>query len=335
MSEAQIEHLRYLYSLPGIKLGEGTFGMVTLHMEKSGRKYVIKEVRIRDPLEFQNEANILYELSENPETAPFVSKTKYSLIYNGFGYIVQDYEDTIEGFTFYESKNMLSEEVGIELINNLIKALEAIHRAGYIHRDLKLENTLFRIKDGKIYPIPIIIDFGSACKIPCGSKSLVGTASYLPSNYLSPSNRYNPSVRLFYHGTNKKRTLRLKNTGTVLRRNYSKKSDNYALGILIGILVNERIMWVNKDKQIDYSIKAHELMKEIIPNLAANMGQRFEYNRTLKRERVVAAAPAAAASASASASARNTRKRKRNNSSAKNNSRQPLPLKIFRQTTYI
>jgi serine/threonine-protein kinase len=96
-------------------------------------------------------------------------------------YLVMDY---IEGGTL---KDLLvdgvSLERGVQLLDQIMSALEAIHRSGIVHMDLKPANILMD-REG----IPHISDFGVAEWV--GSKKrdrLWGTAKYVAPELIDPS----------------------------------------------------------------------------------------------------------------------------------------------------
>ena len=93
---------------------------------------------------------------------------------HGSGYIVMEY---IEGETLSERlkrDNTLSESRLMNILNPLVKGLEQIHAAGYLHRDITPKNILLR-KDGT----PVLIDFGAA-RQAVGARSRSVTAVVTP-----------------------------------------------------------------------------------------------------------------------------------------------------------
>ena len=97
---------------------------------------------------------------------------------HGSGYIVMEY---VEGETLSERlkrENTLSESQLMAILNPLVKGLEQVHAAGYLHRDITPKNILLR-EDGS----PVLIDFGAARQaIGARSRSVtaVATAGYAP-----------------------------------------------------------------------------------------------------------------------------------------------------------
>jgi serine/threonine protein kinase len=76
----------------------------------------------------------------------------------------------------------VSESSLAEIFRNSIIALDGIHKRGFIHRDLKLDNIL--LIDDSDNSLVKIIDFGFMCHVPDGdgairSQQLCGTQGYL------------------------------------------------------------------------------------------------------------------------------------------------------------
>ena len=76
---------------------------------------------------------------------------------NNTGYMVMRYERGQSLQEKIDLENTLSEAEVLQLIKPVLSGLEIIHRAGFIHRDIKPDNIYLR-EDGS----PVLIDFGSA-----------------------------------------------------------------------------------------------------------------------------------------------------------------------------
>lgn len=63
------------------------------------------------------------------------------------------------------------------IMGQLLKAVSYIHLIGMYHRDIKLENIFYKIREGE--PIIKLGDFGSANYVTGKSKGLVGTPRYM------------------------------------------------------------------------------------------------------------------------------------------------------------
>ncbi len=195
------------------ELGRGTYGVVSLLEVADGRKIVEKCIQVDDVPGndscnllrlVRNEAAILKKLSENPAVLPYIipcigyklpgaavgvgagsaanyPSEKYAYLY--FPYIVG--EDAINYFnnlyneSYAQRRILLSQVVYDNLFNHVFAGLNAIHAAGFIHRDIKLENIYVDTHDPENIRF-LIIDFGLAIEYIKGKLSTVGgTRGYL------------------------------------------------------------------------------------------------------------------------------------------------------------
>ena len=97
---------------------------------------------------------------------------------HGTAYLVLDYIDgeTLSQMLGREGK--LSEAPLLRLLNELLSGLEEVHQAGYVHRDVKPGNIIFRADGGAV-----LLDFGAARQaIGAKSKSVTSilTPGYAP-----------------------------------------------------------------------------------------------------------------------------------------------------------
>lgn len=76
---------------------------------------------------------------------------------NGTAYIVMEFETGESLKQWLPRQNSLSESALLNLIYPLLDGLEIIHKAGYLHRDIKPDNIYVRTDNS-----PVLIDFGSA-----------------------------------------------------------------------------------------------------------------------------------------------------------------------------
>jgi protein kinase-like protein len=92
---------------------------------------------------------------------------------NSTGYMVMEF---VEGKPLPEwigSRRPLAQQALLEIAGPLLDGLEVIHRAGYLHRDVKPANIFMR-SDGS----PVLLDFGSARQVMgSGSKELTAIVS--------------------------------------------------------------------------------------------------------------------------------------------------------------
>ena len=159
-------------------LGSGGFGITYMAREDvTGRAVAIKEylpsslaVRVRDGLtvqpvsdtsrpdyewgltRFRQEAKLLLSL-RHPNIVPSLSYFEG----NGTAYLVMEYQDGQTLSNLMGGGTALEESEVREFLDGLLDGVEAVHKAGLLHRDIKPDNIFVR-KDGT----PVLIDFGSA-----------------------------------------------------------------------------------------------------------------------------------------------------------------------------
>lgn len=175
------------------ELGQGGFGKTFLAVDThlpSERPCVIKQLYpiVSKPKQyqwvrerFQREAAILEELSRGNSQIPQLYA--YFAEAETF-YLVQEY---IEGETLtekVEQNGVLSEQEVTQILISLLQVLDYVHRQHIIHRDVKPDNVILRVSDGK----PVLIDFGvvkEALETVMDSDRThsiaIGTPGYMPS----------------------------------------------------------------------------------------------------------------------------------------------------------
>jgi serine/threonine protein kinase len=260
------------------QLGEGSFGQVY-----SLQGHVVKEMLLPTKVHeaiFESEIQAWKALMEVKALHRFIphfcgAEIRTDRVYNitrkehkiRKGYIIQ-LEEPVEDLYNVLNKAIEREELfefstGYPLFQNLIKGFEALHAAGYIHRDIKPENILIRLdKASPHFQVPIIIDFGFACKLPCEEKGLSGTANYMPLNWHQNGLK---KGRIFQGKTKK---LQIKTQDSVLPPEYSVHSDNYALSIVLEELFY-MIDWAgHKDERGKAEREIQKRRRAILPFLA-------------------------------------------------------------------
>ncbi|MFO0990127.1 MAG: protein kinase [Alphaproteobacteria bacterium] len=159
-------------------LGAGGFGITYMAREEiTERAVAIKEylpsslaVRERDGMtvqpvsettrqdyewglsRFRQEAKLLLSL-RHPNIVPSLNYFEA----NGTAYLVMEYQDGQTLSQITAGATTLEESEVREFLGALLDGVEAVHKAGLLHRDIKPDNIFIR-KDGT----PVLIDFGSA-----------------------------------------------------------------------------------------------------------------------------------------------------------------------------
>jgi len=199
-------------------LGAGGFGITYLAHERTlDRKVAIKEylprsaVRGEDrssvhPISSSDKAEFDYGLTRFRDEAQtlvgfrhpnIVSVYRYFQA-NGTAYIVMEY---VEGKSLEELLRVgdtLDESEAREILFPLLDGLEAVHKAGFLHRDIKPGN-IFIESDGT----PVLLDFGAARHaIGAHSKSLTGilTPGFAPFEQYATRGKQGPWTDIYALG---------------------------------------------------------------------------------------------------------------------------------------
>lgn len=181
-------------ALPGLvlirKLGEGGMASVYLaRQESTGREVAVKimashlQADSRWTARFLDEARRMAELS-HPNIVPVFDWGTC----NGVGFIIMEYLRGGDlGFRLKHRRMTLAEV--IEIVRQVAAGLDFAGEKGYVHRDVKPENILFR-EDGS----PCILDFGIAkegsSNTTISSQGIaIGTGAYMSPEQAQPAGR--------------------------------------------------------------------------------------------------------------------------------------------------
>ena len=296
------------------QLGEGGFGSV----HRLG-PYVIKMVELYSPIDvkdFKKEVDIWEEFSSSEEIRPFIPEY-YGFMIDGedFGYIVQKYEKVAELWDIIQDmhnrKTRLDFNLGYGIFQNIIKGFELIHKHGYVHRDIKALNILIRVGPNTSPLMPLIIDFGLVCKLPCEVEHAMcsddpndapeGTTYYLANDLLPVKNRTKkrlfPVIRdrntmldkvkkLVGCSPRKKavnKSVFVKTQTRKAKGFYNVASDRYALALTLADFV-EVINWsghLAEERLAEKTIISYQ--REILPLIAANIGSKISKTRATRK----------------------------------------------------
>lgn len=160
-------------------LGQGGMARVYKAYDPSlGRHVALKFVKVDDPklaqrllLEARSQARIEHE---------HVCKIYEAGEADGKTYIAMQF---ISGQTLKQLKDTFSLKQKVELIRQVADGVQAAHRAGLIHRDLKPTNILIEQKETG--PTAYVMDFGLAHESQAPSLTMTGIVVGTPS-YMSP-----------------------------------------------------------------------------------------------------------------------------------------------------
>jgi len=180
------------YRIKDSQLGCGSFGTVSLAEDMStGSLVAIKTVS--DSEWDACEHRCLSALSH-----PNILRLRGYYRLNGNHHLVTDYAQGGDLFDFLEGKPYLEESIARHFFTQLVACIEHVHRSGYAHRDLKLENIFL---DGLKRTV-IIGDWGFATS---WSHDVLltercGTLFYLPPEMITGSGYYGPEVDMWSLG---------------------------------------------------------------------------------------------------------------------------------------
>lgn len=142
------------------KLAEGGMAAVYLGIQENlDRKVAIK---ILDPLMLRNQS-IASRFTQEARVAAKLSHSNIIQIFDtgiigNYHYIVMEYlEETLKERLHRLPDRRMNPDEAIEIVKNIIKALDFAHLQGIYHRDIKPENIMFK-KDNT----PVLVDFGIA-----------------------------------------------------------------------------------------------------------------------------------------------------------------------------
>ncbi|MCB0333502.1 MAG: serine/threonine protein kinase [Bdellovibrionales bacterium] len=170
-------------------LGEGAGSSVYLvsDLEKNGKQVALK-VLVNDEAfdehtleRFRDEMRVCRDLSH-----PNIIQA-YDFIDLGdtIAFSMEYVKGCDLGSMFYEKKEFTPKEIDW-IFDQLLSALEELHKRNIVHRDLKLENVLIR-EDGvvKLSDLGLMKDLNSRGMTRAGV--LLGTAQYMPPEYIRSS----------------------------------------------------------------------------------------------------------------------------------------------------
>ncbi len=106
---------------------------------------------------------------------------------NGTAYMVMEYQKGINLADYLKEKQILTEEELLKIVKPLLQGLKEVHKAGFLHRDIKPHNIFIREDN-----TPVLLDFGSA-RYAIGQKSRSVTSIVTPG--YAPLEQYDNEIK--------------------------------------------------------------------------------------------------------------------------------------------
>jgi serine/threonine-protein kinase len=204
-------------------LGEGAMGVVYLGRDvRLERDVAIKFVRPDHIISSESHDRFLLEARTMARVrhVNVVEVFAYGELF-GSPYFVMEYVpgDTVEGWLRTREKKSLSVDEAIGILDQVSRGVAAIHKAGAVHRDLKLANVLI----GPAFRV-CVTDLGLAKVLDHVREEVSDTVSGTPA-YMAPE------VVL----------------GTPLSRELEARADVYSLGVMAFELLTGRLPFEHDD----------------------------------------------------------------------------------------
>ncbi|GLC43366.1 hypothetical protein PLESTB_001335700 [Pleodorina starrii] len=243
-------------------IGRGGYGEVRLVRQRSTSKILaMKKLRKADMLKqgqvehVKAERDVLASLHD-----PFIVKLYYSFLDEEFLYLVMEYLAGGDVMTLLMRKDILSEEETRFYIAETILGLETIHKAGYIHRDLKPDNLLLT-REGHLK----LSDFGLCKLVDVQALSSCGrdTPTRGSEQGMAPSASALSHPDRVAHWRQNRRQLAFSTVGTpdyiapevLLKKGYGMECDWWSVGaIMFEMLVGHAPFYHDQREATEFMI---------------------------------------------------------------------------------
>lgn len=195
-------------------LGSGGFGAVYQVIDPAGHNYALKILFQANPEILSDEIKILSVISRSPDCQPNIVCYYDSFILNWYGRLAYGIlTEYIDGYNLAECmqrrESLMTPGEIMTIITWLAKVIYALHKKGYVHRDIKPGNIMIQ-RDGNLK----LIDFGLSCYIGSNYQSfshvgcrlnIIGTQKYIAPEiishqYLQNPERYYKTADIFAFG---------------------------------------------------------------------------------------------------------------------------------------
>ena len=200
-------------------LGHGGFGMtylgwnIALDIPVAIKEYLPADLATREsdmsvvPQSSQSASDFRWGLERFLDEArtlarfqhPNIVRVHHFFEAHSTAYIAMDYVEGEDLSAYLTRKGTLSEDELKGILYPLLSALEVIHRADFLHRDIKPGNIVLRAEDGS----PVLLDFGAARQaIGAKSRSVTSivTPGYAPIEQYSSRGHQGPWTDIYALG---------------------------------------------------------------------------------------------------------------------------------------
>ena len=151
----------------------------------------------------------------------------------------------LDGKTLSKVANDLSLEQKVAVVRSVCEGVQAAHKLGLVHRDLKASNVIVVEVDGERHPY--VVDFGLAREVGPGGATVTGAAAGTPW-YMAPEQVAGAAV--------------------------DRRTDVYALGVLLYRLLGDRYP-IEGTSEVDVMLKVltedPEPLRRVAPRVPADL----------------------------------------------------------------
>ena len=239
------------------KIGEGASGEIfEVEVLKTGEKAAMKVTSFRNRESqreiFQREVRISRKLNNHPNIVRLIDEY---IIDDEFGVMIMEKMDCDLMDYMLASPSFSVQQIH-SIYNEICKSVHHLHQNGIFHCDLKPENVLLNIKNGKIINVKLC-DFGFAVdgRRKTNSFAKFGTLEYLPPEAL---NLFNGIGEVIF-----------------------EKVDVWSMGVILFVMLTGLFPFINRNQSL-FAIDVNRLpsmMKKYKFNMAENFDWIVENNR--------------------------------------------------------
>ncbi|KAG2501795.1 hypothetical protein HYH03_000295 [Edaphochlamys debaryana] len=219
-------------------IGRGAFGEVRIVRERTTAKIMaMKKLKKSEMLKrgqvehVKAERNVLAEVQN-----PYIVKLYYSFQDEEHLYLVMEYLPGGDTMTLLMRKDILTEEETRFYMAETILAIESIHKAGYIHRDIKPDNLLLT-REGHVK----LSDFGLCKPVDVQALPTLAEGEEYSDAASLPTPSARPQAEQLAHWQKNRRQLAFSTVGTpdyiapevLLKKGYGMECDWWSLGAIM------------------------------------------------------------------------------------------------------